>query len=86
MRFDFYRKYNHVIVEADSLTQHYSEVKNKYFLMTTGMQRQLQKEGYYVKPVVENINYRVTRLKLKFLDRKTRASQCDSLMLARIYN
>ncbi|MEO5562132.1 MAG: glycosyltransferase family 39 protein, partial [Chitinophagaceae bacterium] len=82
--FDFYRGYNHEIVETNTLGQRLPELSNKYFLLTSKMTREAWADSFTIKPVVSHVDYNVTTLKLKFLNPKTRMSKCDTLILAQI--
>jgi 4-amino-4-deoxy-L-arabinose transferase-like glycosyltransferase len=83
--FDFYRGFNHdVAPDVHTLATQLPSYKDKYFLLTTSMARRLPADSFVVKPVVSHIDYNVTTLKLKFLNPKTRATKCDTLMLARL--
>src|SRR6266542_573120 len=83
--FDFYMGYNHKVVDINKLQELYPSAKDKYFLLTSGMARELEAEGFEVKPEFTHVDYNVTIIKLKFLNAHTRLQQCDSLMLAHIY-
>jgi 4-amino-4-deoxy-L-arabinose transferase-like glycosyltransferase len=81
--FSFCLKHNHKAVEnflVDSLI-----IGNKYFLLKSKNKRDLEARGFDVHPVIEHVDYNVNTVKLKFLNPTTRLSQCDTLMLARIY-
>lgn len=83
--FDFYRGYNHNIIETAELVGKLPELSNKYILLTTSMARTLPADSLYILPVISHVDYNVTTLKLKFLNPKTRATKLDTLMLAKIY-
>jgi 4-amino-4-deoxy-L-arabinose transferase-like glycosyltransferase len=82
--FDFYRNYNHDIIDVSNLGNRLSSLQNKYFLLTTKMTREAWADSFTIKPVVSHVDYNVTTLKLKFLNPKTRMSKLDTLMLAQI--
>lgn len=83
--FDFYRNYNHPVMGKDVLIEKLPELKDKYFLLTTSMARQLENDSLRVKPIASHTDYNVTTLKLKFLNPQTRSrSKLDTLMLAKI--
>jgi 4-amino-4-deoxy-L-arabinose transferase-like glycosyltransferase len=82
--FDFYRNYNHDIVDVSQLGNKLPSLQNKYFLLTTKMTREAWADSFIIKPVVSHVDYNVTTLKLKFLNPKTRMSKVDTLMLAQI--
>jgi 4-amino-4-deoxy-L-arabinose transferase-like glycosyltransferase len=82
--FDFYRNYNHRLLDSDSLIKYYPAVKDNYFLLTANIQTYLQKKGFTIEPIVAAKDYSVARLSLKFLNPKTRAAQMDTLMIAKI--
>ncbi|HEV8285516.1 MAG TPA: glycosyltransferase family 39 protein [Chitinophagaceae bacterium] len=81
--FDFCRKHNHDVVE--NFLVDYPVIKDKYFLLNSGNKRELEAKGFQINPVVEHVDYNVNTVKLKFLNPAKRISQCDTLMLARIY-
>jgi 4-amino-4-deoxy-L-arabinose transferase-like glycosyltransferase len=83
--FDFYRNYNHDIVDINELGGKLPELADHYFLLTSKMARQLPADSFVVEPVSSHVDYNVTTLKLKFLNPKTRMSKTDTLMLARIF-
>lgn len=82
--FDFYRGYNHEIIEKNELGAKLP-LNDKYFLLTSFMARRLPADSFRVEPIISHIDYNITTLKLKFLNPKTRLSNCDTLMLAKIY-
>jgi 4-amino-4-deoxy-L-arabinose transferase-like glycosyltransferase len=82
--FDFYRHHNHAVVTMDELPEKIQD-KDNYFLLNSGIARQLEADSFRVQPVISHIDYNVTTLKLKFLNPKTRTGKCDTLMLAKIY-
>lgn len=82
--FDFYRGYNHQIVEINKLKEELSTHSNSYFLLNSKMARQLEMDSLTIKPFISHVDYNVTTLKFKFLNPKTRLSKCDTLMLAKI--
>jgi 4-amino-4-deoxy-L-arabinose transferase-like glycosyltransferase len=81
--FDFYRGYNHEIIDVKNLREKLNDGGNDFFLLTVRQARELQ-DNFQIKPAVSHIDYNVTTLKLKFLNPKTRATRCDTLMLATI--
>ncbi len=83
--FDFYLGYNHKLVSWEQLSGQSPEVRDKFILLTSSMKRELEKRGLTVKPEFIELDYRVSKVKLKFLNRKTRLSVCDSLILGKIY-
>jgi len=83
--FDFYMGYNHRVVDINKMPQLYPSIKDKYFLLKSGMARDLETKGFEVKPEFIHVDYNVTTVTLKFLNSRTRLQQCDSLMLAHIY-
>jgi 4-amino-4-deoxy-L-arabinose transferase-like glycosyltransferase len=83
--FDFYRNYNHDIVDVSQLGNKLPSLQNKYFLLTSKMTREAWADSFTIKPVLGHVDYNVTTLKLKFLNPKTRMrSKLDTLMLAQI--
>ncbi|MEO8404614.1 MAG: glycosyltransferase family 39 protein [Chitinophagaceae bacterium] len=82
--FDFYRGYNHEIIEKNDLAQKLPAMKDKYFLLGSPMARGLETDSFIVRPVAIHTDYNVARMKLKFLNPKTRMKLCDTLMLAQI--
>jgi hypothetical protein len=83
--FDFYRKYNHTIVDANKLDSIYPLAKDKYYLVTLHHTRHfLDSTHYTMQPVIWTKDYNVARLTLRFLNPKTRDSRMDTLMLARL--
>jgi hypothetical protein len=60
-------------------------MKNKVFLLSSGNKRELEAKGFVIDPILEQFDYNVNTVKLKFLNPAKRMSQCDTLMLARIY-
>jgi len=82
--FDFYRGYNHDIVDLTQLGNKLPSLPDKYFLITAKMARESLADSFIVKPVISADDYNVTTLKLKFLNPKTRGSKLDTLMLAKI--
>jgi 4-amino-4-deoxy-L-arabinose transferase-like glycosyltransferase len=83
--FDFYRNYNHDIVDVSQLGSKLPSLQNKYFLLTSKMTREAWADSFTIKPVLSHVDYNVTTLKLKFLNPKTRMrSKLDTLMLAQI--
>ena len=82
--FDFYRGYNHDVLEYDRVAQTYDSTRGKYFVLTGGMIRGLREQGFEVIPVASHVDYNVTTLKLKFLNPATRASKLDTIMLAKL--
>jgi 4-amino-4-deoxy-L-arabinose transferase-like glycosyltransferase len=83
--FDFYRNYNHDIVDVSQLGNKLPSLHNKYFLLTSKMTREAWADSFTIKPVLGHVDYNVTTLKLKFLNPKTRMrSKLDTLMLAQI--
>jgi hypothetical protein len=82
--FDFYRGYNHPIMEIDSVKAIYKEIKNKYFLLTTPLVNELQQGGYKIDTVVSVIDYNVARMKLKFMRPETRPGLLDTILLGKI--
>jgi hypothetical protein len=82
--FDFYRSYNHDIVDIGHLGEKLPSLQNKYFLLTAKMTREAWADSFTIKPVISHVDYNVTTLKLKFLNPKTRTSKLDTLMLAQI--
>jgi hypothetical protein len=83
--FDFYMGYNHPVVDINKLPQLYSSIKDKYFLLKSGMARDLESKGFEIRPDFTHVDCNVTTVTLKFLSSRTRLQQCDSLMLAHIY-
>jgi 4-amino-4-deoxy-L-arabinose transferase-like glycosyltransferase len=81
--FDFYRNYNHEIVDLNQLKNKLPSLKDKYFLITSKLARE-SLDSFTVKPVISHLDYNVTTMKLKFLNPKTRMSKLDTLMLAKI--
>lgn len=82
--FDFYRNYNHDIIDVGNLGKRLPSLQNKYFLLTSKMTREAWADSFTIKPVVSHVDYNVTTLKLKFLNPKTRTSKLDTLMLTQI--
>jgi len=82
--FDFYRNYNHDIVDLNQLGNRLPALKDKYFLITSKLARESLVDSFLIKPVVSHIDYNVTTMKLKFLNPKTRSSKLDTLMLVQI--
>ena len=82
--FDFYRNYNHDIVDLNQLGNRLPSLKDKYFLITSKLARESLVDSFLIKPVVSHIDYNVTTMKLKFLNPKTRSSKLDTLMLVQI--
>ena len=83
--FDYYRNYNHVIVDARKLDSVYPLAKDKYYLFTLPQTRHfLDSTAYTIVPVAWTLDYNVAKLKLSFLDPKTRNSELDTLMLAKL--
>jgi hypothetical protein len=82
--FDFYRNYNHDIVDLNQLGNKLPLLQDKYFLITSKMVRESLADSFTVRPVVSHVDYNVTTLKLKFLNPKTRMSKVDTLILGRI--
>jgi 4-amino-4-deoxy-L-arabinose transferase-like glycosyltransferase len=81
--FDFYRNYNHDIVDLNQLKNKLPALQDKYFLITSKLARE-SLDSFTVKPVVSHLDYNVTTLRLKFLNPKTRMSKVDTLILAKI--
>jgi 4-amino-4-deoxy-L-arabinose transferase-like glycosyltransferase len=81
--FDFYRNYNHPV--AENLSDDYSVMRDKVFLLSSGNKRELETKGFVIDPILEQFDYNVNTVKLNFLNPAKRLSQCDTLMLARIY-
>jgi 4-amino-4-deoxy-L-arabinose transferase-like glycosyltransferase len=81
--FDYYRGYNHEIVNEDTVKNNISRYSNNYFLIGSKQARGLA-DSFVVTPVLYHVDYNVTTLKLKFLNPKTRLSKCDTLILAKI--
>lgn len=83
--FDFYNGYTHLPIKIDSVIQAYHpSMAQQHFLLTSAMRRRLEDSGFIVQPEFLHINYQVSKVKGKFLNVKTRDSQCDSLILGRI--
>lgn len=82
--FDFYRNHNHTIIETNLLAEKLPSMKDSYFLLSSGLARQLEADSFIIKPVISHTDYNVARMKLKFLNPKTRMKLCDTLMLAHI--
>lgn len=83
--FDFYRNYNHPVVQRDIFSEEYTAFRDKYFLLNNKIRDVLIKEGYDVKPFISHLDYNVTTVQLKFLNPQTRIKNCDTLMLAKIF-
>jgi 4-amino-4-deoxy-L-arabinose transferase-like glycosyltransferase len=82
--FDFYRRYWHPVYnfeQPDPLRENY---EGKYFLMNKEIKKELELRGFTIKPAVMQPDYNVARVKLKFLNEKTRYQLVDTLYLARI--
>jgi 4-amino-4-deoxy-L-arabinose transferase-like glycosyltransferase len=83
--FDFYKQYNHYILEFRDLDSVYPSVKDKYFLFTMPICRHIfDSMGYDIKPVLSVRDANIARMNLRFLNPKTRGSRMDSLMLAKL--
>jgi 4-amino-4-deoxy-L-arabinose transferase-like glycosyltransferase len=82
--FDFYRGYNHDIVDIDKLGSKLPSLSNKYFLIGSKMARESLSDSFIIKPVIQTPDYNVTTMKLKFLNPKTRSNKLDTLMLVQI--
>lgn len=82
--FDFYRSFNHDIVDLNQLASKLPSLKDKYFLVTAKLVRESLADSFIVKPVISHVDYNVTTMKLKFLNPKTRMSKVDTLILAQI--
>jgi hypothetical protein len=82
--FDFYRGYNHIIVDIDYFKEEYQGMSGKYFLVTSEIASRLRADSFIVTPVVSHLDYNVARMKLKFLNPATRDRLLDTLMLAKI--
>ena len=83
--FDFSIGQNHDLVKIDSIIQAYQPaMQQQHFLLTTSMKQKLEDSGFAVQPEFLHLNYQVSKVKGKFLNEATRASLCDSLMLATI--
>lgn len=80
--FDFYRGYNHDVLDFSRVMETYDSTRGKYFLLTGGMIKELRAQGMQVIPVASHVDYNVTTLKLKFLNPTTRSTKLDTLMLA----
>ena len=73
------------MVDARKLDSVYPLAKNKLYLYTLPQTRRfLDTTGYIVVPVIWAVDYNIAKLKLAFLDPKTRNSKLDTLMLARL--
>jgi hypothetical protein len=83
--FDFYRKYNHHIVEAADFPARYDSIRNNYFLLSGFLARHLESKGFVILPIASQNDYNVATMKWKFLNPSTRKSTFDTLMLAKIY-
>jgi 4-amino-4-deoxy-L-arabinose transferase-like glycosyltransferase len=81
--FDFYRGYNHEIIQSDNLKEELATRQDHYFLLTTRQARSMP-DSFRIEPFVSHVDYNVTTLRLKFLNPKTRMTRCDTLMLARV--
>ena len=82
--FDFYRAYNHAIVDPAELESRYDSLRSAYFLLSSTIARDLISRGYRIDTVVSAPDYNVSTLKLKFLNPATRFSRVDTLMLGRL--
>jgi len=82
--FDFYRNYNHDIVDLSQLGKKLPSLQDKYFLLTSKLARESLTDSFNVIPIVSQVDYNVTTMKLKFLNPKTRSTKLDTLMLAKI--
>lgn len=83
--FDFYRRYNHAIVEQDSLLKNSLAFKDDYFILNNQQKAQLTAAGFNVEPIVRHADYNVSTVTLRFLAPATRAQKLDTMMLAKIY-
>lgn len=83
--FDFYRGSNHLQLPAEEFDQNYSQIKDKYFLITRAHRDELLQRGYQIDPIVSHADYNVAKVSLKFLRPETRAARLDTLMLVKIY-
>lgn len=79
--FDFYLGYNHHVADPSKPELLDS---SKYYLLNSGIATDLVQKGYKIDTVASHVDYNVSTLKLKFLNPKTRQSNLDTLMLARI--
>jgi len=82
--FDFYRHYNHPVLEESQFDSAYQSVKNKAFIMTPYNRRSLVEKGYTVTPIVQLKDYNIARLSLPFINPATREKHMDSLILGKI--
>jgi hypothetical protein len=83
--FDFYRRYNHAVLEAENFPTGFDSVRNKYFLMTPFLGRYIERHGFRVEPVISQFDYNIATMRPKFLNPATRATSYDTLFLARVY-
>ncbi|HEU4471575.1 MAG TPA: glycosyltransferase family 39 protein [Flavisolibacter sp.] len=82
--FDFYRNRNHQVLEMADFERGYPAVSDSYFLLSSGQAGELRAKGFAIEPLIQQPDYNVTTVKLKFLNPATRAKNLDTLMLARI--
>lgn len=82
--FDFYRAYNHSIVDEGDLLKKGLLPAGQYFILDNLQKAQLTAAGFRVAPVASQADYNVSTITLKFLNPATRAQRLDTLMLAQI--
>jgi hypothetical protein len=83
--FDFYRHYNHKVIEAENFPAAYPSISNKYFLITPFLSRYLDRKGFRTETVISQLDYNVATVKPAFLNSATRRRTLDTLMLVKIY-
>jgi 4-amino-4-deoxy-L-arabinose transferase-like glycosyltransferase len=83
--FDYYRNYNHKVVETNDFSEQYPLLKNNYFLVTKEIEKFLVANGYKLKPFIQHVDHNVNVIQLKFLNPATRMKNTDTLMLGKIY-
>jgi 4-amino-4-deoxy-L-arabinose transferase-like glycosyltransferase len=83
--FDYYLGYVHKVLPKEEFEQLYPAQSEKYFFIGKRDKDSLQLKGYRFEPIISQPDYNVAKVKLKFLNPKTRALKMDTLFLARIY-
>jgi 4-amino-4-deoxy-L-arabinose transferase-like glycosyltransferase len=83
--FDFGRAYNHQIINIDSFKTHHQQFRNNYLLLSDEFINQLKQDSFVIEPVITRPDYNVSTVDIKFLNPKCRASQLETLMLAKVY-
>ena len=83
--FDFYRHYNHKVIEAEDFPKAYPSIRDKYFLITPFLSRFLENKGFRIEPLINQPDYNVATVKPRFLNPTTRKQVLDTLQLVKIY-